>query len=221
MDAILGADISHHNGVVDLDKAKASGLQFLFHKATQGTGYVDTRFYENQEKAVGAGLLFGAYHFGTGDDVPTQVKHFLATVGDLKILVLDFEKNTSGGPSMTLAQAEGFVDEVQTHTGRLPILYTGNWLKDMNKQSELLCSCPLWLAQYSSTPKLPLGFTKYSFLQYTDGTTGPTHVGDIGPLPHEIAGIGHCDVDLFNGTLAELQAFWGEQANGPIVTPGS
>jgi hypothetical protein len=36
----------------------------------------------------------------------------------------------------------------------------------------------------------------------------------IGPTSHAVDGIGPCDRDQFNGTLAELQALWG----GPTVT---
>jgi lysozyme len=59
-------DISHHNGVVDLQKAKANGLVGVIQKATQGESFVDPTFETNRTAAINAGLLFGAYHFGTG-----------------------------------------------------------------------------------------------------------------------------------------------------------
>jgi len=36
--------------------------------------------------------------------------------------------------------------------------------------------------------------------QYTDGA--------VGPEPHEVAGIGHCDRDMFNGAQDQLQKLW-------------
>ncbi len=61
-------DLSHHNGDVDLGRAKAAGILGVIQKATQGTGYKDPTFDANREQAIQAGLLFGAYHFGTGDE---------------------------------------------------------------------------------------------------------------------------------------------------------
>lgn len=64
------------------------------------------------------GLLWGAYHFGTGADGTAQAQHFLDLVGtfDNTLLVLDFEQNP-GGDSMTLQQARDFVIQVNKVTG--------------------------------------------------------------------------------------------------------
>ena len=61
-------DISHHNGVVDLKKAKGDGIVGVIHKATQGQAYMDPTYQANRTKAADAALLWGAYHFGTGAD---------------------------------------------------------------------------------------------------------------------------------------------------------
>src|SRR5688500_13426824 len=73
-------DLSHHNGSVNLVKAKADGLIGIIQKATQGRTFVDPLFKTNRKKATDAGLLFGAYHFGTGGDGVKQAEHFLNTV---------------------------------------------------------------------------------------------------------------------------------------------
>src|SRR5260370_16659082 len=88
-------DLSHHNGDVDLGRAKAAGILGVIQKATQGTGYKDPTFDENRAQAVQTGLLFGAYHFGTGSDGVAQAEHFLnvVTPGANDLLVLDFQGN--------------------------------------------------------------------------------------------------------------------------------
>jgi lysozyme len=58
------ADISHHNGNVDLNAAKVAGIVGVIHKATQGTAMMDNMYQQNRQKAQTAGLLWGAYHFG-------------------------------------------------------------------------------------------------------------------------------------------------------------
>src|SRR5258708_246933 len=107
-------DLSHHNGNVDLVAAKADGVVGIIQKATQGQANVDPTYEENRKKASDAGLLWGAYHFGTGGDGVAQADHFLDTVDpdDETLLVLDFEGNPQG-PSMGLEEARAFVTHVQ------------------------------------------------------------------------------------------------------------
>src|SRR5262245_41928759 len=61
-------DISHHNGNVNLAKAKEDGILGVIQKATQGQSFKDPTYQRNRQKAKDAGLLWGAYHFGTGSD---------------------------------------------------------------------------------------------------------------------------------------------------------
>jgi len=114
-------DLSHHNGNVDLQKAKAAGIAGVIQKATQGTSFIDPTFATNRQKAVDAGLLFGAYHFGVGADGVEQAAFFLNTVqpNPDDMLILDFEANPQG-PSMTLEEARAFVTYIYSITSRYP-----------------------------------------------------------------------------------------------------
>src|SRR5262245_11637926 len=108
-------DISHHNGNVNLKRAADSGLIGLIQKATQGEAYVDRTFARNRKAALESGLLFGAYHCGTGANGVSQAMHFLDRVQpDKKTLVaLDFEDNPTG-TSMSLEEARAFCVHVHT-----------------------------------------------------------------------------------------------------------
>src|SRR5215471_17036007 len=125
-------DLSHHNGDVDLALAKGAGIVGVIHKATQGLEFVDPLYEINRAKARATGLLWGAYHFGTGGDGVAQAEHFLAAGqhGAQDILVLDFEHNLQGA-SMTLEDARAFVTHLQQITGRWPGLYAGSYLKEL------------------------------------------------------------------------------------------
>ena len=59
---------------------RAAGVAGVIHKATQGIGFVDKMYIPRKQPALDAGLLWGAYHFGTADDVDDQVEHFIDTV---------------------------------------------------------------------------------------------------------------------------------------------
>lgn len=196
-------DLSHHNGNVDLQAAKGDGIVGVIHKATQGLTGVDPMYVTNRGKATTAGLLWGAYHFGTGGDGAGQAQHFLATVGnvDNTLLVLDFEQNP-GGSSMSLADARAFVTQVNQSTGRFPGFYSGSYIKQLlgNNHDPVLAQCWLWLPQYGPTPVVPPNWPTWTMWQYTDGVSGPP--------PHAVAGIGNCDRDQFNGTQEQLEALW-------------
>ncbi|HLE63809.1 MAG TPA: glycoside hydrolase family 25 protein [Pyrinomonadaceae bacterium] len=198
-------DVSHHNGKIDFMKVAKAGIVGVIHKATQGLRFVDPLYHRNREKALTAGLFWGAYHFGTLADSVKQADHFLYTVNPegQTLLVLDYEPN--GKSTMTLAQAREFVIRVATVTGTFPGIYSGSLIKEKlaNKPVDaILSQCFLWIAQYASTPtRIPPTWATWTFWQYTDGL--------VGPEPRSVDGIGPCDRDQFNGSLAGLRRLWG------------
>jgi lysozyme len=202
-------DLSHHNASVDFNAAKAAGIVGVLYKATEGTGYTDPTYESRHSAALNAGLMWGAYHFGSAGDGVAQAEHFLSVVnpGPTDLLVLDFEQsyNRNGQPisSMTLQQAQDFVIHVQSRTGRWPGFYSGSYIKQLlgNNQNPTLANCWFWLAQYGSTPQVPRNWSNWTMWQYTDG--------NVGPQPHAVKGIGNCDRDQFNGSLSGLQRLWG------------
>lgn len=196
-------DLSHHNASVDFAALGAAGIVGILHKATQGTGYADPTYAARQPQARSAGLRWGAYHFGDGSDAATQAAHFLAVAnpaaGDL--LALDVEQNSQGS-SMSLAQAEAFVQAVYTQTGRWPGVYGGSYLKQLlgSSTTSILGNCWLWISEYASQPVIAPLWPQWTLWQYTDGANGPG--------PHTVAGVGNCDRDFYNGDLAALQHWW-------------
>jgi lysozyme len=196
-------DTSHHNGNPDFARAQAAGITAAIQKATQGLTYTDPTFAVNRTNIANAGLLFGAYHFGTGGDGVEQADFFLNQVnpqgGDL--LILDFEANPVG-PSMSLDQARAFVTHIQAQTGVWPGLYSGSYLKELlgTQPDPILTNCWLWIAQYGPTAVIPPAWNAWTLWQYTDGALGPVH--------DPVDGIGVCDRSTFNGSPDQLTAFW-------------
>jgi lysozyme len=196
-------DISHHNGNVNLEKAKADGIVGVIQKASQGQSNIDPTYARNRDRARAAGLLWGAYHFATGSDGLKQAVHFLSVIGDdpEALLVLDFEPNPTG-PSMDLEEARAFVTHVAEQTGRFPGFYSGHYIKQLlgSGSDPVLAECWFWLAQYGPTAVVPKNWPTWTMWQYTDGA--------IGPPPHEVKGVGLCDRDKFNGNLTQLRKLW-------------
>ena len=198
-------DLSHHNGNVDLSKAREAGILGVIHKATQGVGMFDSKYETNRQKAQAAGLLWGAYHFGTKANGAAQADFFLskAAADDDTLLVLDYEPN--GNLTMALDQARAFISRVKQVTGRFPGLYSGSLIKQQlggQPVDPIFSECFLWIAQYASIPSnIPQTWSKWTLWQYTDGVAGPP--------PHTVEGIGPCDRDQFNGTVEQLRQLWG------------
>jgi lysozyme len=200
-------DVSHHQTDIDFARVKAAGVVGVIHKATAGTHFIDSLYATHRNRALEAGLLFGAYHWGTGDaSGADQADHFLSVVrpDDKTLLALDYEPNVAGGhrlgPDMDESRAAEFVTMVRPRSYSFPLLYTGGAMKGHWPN---LPQCPLWWAQYGPAPSgIPTNiWPTWTLWQYTgDG---------IGPRPHSVDGIaGAIDRDQFNGSLEGLLRLW-------------
>jgi GH25 family lysozyme M1 (1,4-beta-N-acetylmuramidase) len=202
-------DISHHNTVKDLGAAVSAGIWGVIHKASQGRAYADPDYSARREIAAKAGMLWGAYHFNTGDPVKAQVDWFLskAQPDDNTLLVLDFEDYRPS--NMNIEQVVDFLHQIEAKVGRKAALYSGNRIKETigalgQADRDYVTSHRLWLCQYGPTARLPIGFSEWWLWQYTgDG---------IGPQPHNVPGIiagnGGIDLNTYPGTLEQLTAEW-------------
>ncbi|KAJ3484679.1 hypothetical protein NLI96_g5483 [Meripilus lineatus] len=200
----LGIDISHYQGTVNFNTAKANGIAFVYIKATEGTSFIDSTFSSHYTGATNAGLIRGAYHFAHPDvsSGATQANYFLAHgggwSGDGITLpgALDIEYNPNGATCYGLSASamvswiRDFSNTYHTRTGVYPVIYTTtDWWKTCTGNSASFASTnPLWIARYaSSIGTLPAGWSFTTFWQYADS----------GPNPG--------DQDLFNGDLAGLK----------------
>jgi lysozyme len=201
-------DLSHHNGHPDFAKIKADGIVGVVHKATQGFNRTDPMYVTNRMKALDNGLLWGAYHFGVNADGGGQADFFLDVVKPTAqtLIVLDYEPNSGAHNTMSLMQAQRFVERVHLKTGRWPGLYSGHLIKEklgnLSQPHPVFSQCFLWIAQYATQPtRIPKTWPTWTLWQYTDGS--------FGPQPHRVEGVGFCDRDQFNGDSAGLRRLWG------------
>uniref|UniRef100_A0A0A9XIR3 Lysozyme M1 n=1 Tax=Lygus hesperus TaxID=30085 RepID=A0A0A9XIR3_LYGHE len=181
-------DLSHHNGNVDLKAARDDGVTTVIHKCTEGTTYVDKKYSTNKAAAEKLGLTWAAYHFATGSDGAKQAEHFIKHAGTVKRYIVDLESNPQGS-TVGKAQAEALVQKIKEKTGSYPIVYGSKYFLDA-LNSQVLAKCPLWVASYNSSPKMPKNWSSWLMWQYTDGSVGPT--------PHTVKGIGKVDRSYLN-----------------------
>jgi hypothetical protein len=200
-------DIYHGDGVASFDQAFAAGLRGVIHKATTGASGVDDAYASRRDPATRAGLLWGAFHWGTAAPVSDQVDNFLKRADPDKntLLALDFEKDV--GNQMTLDGAREFLNLINEKVGRKAILYSGDTVKSAlgKKNDSFFGSHRLWLAQYGSSPVVQRSWKTYWLWQYTDGNVGPGRKSVPG-IPGNRQGF--LDCDFFPGSADDLRAQW-------------
>lgn len=196
-------DLSHHNTVLSLHDAAASGVVGVIHKATEGTHYVDPNAKQRFALTRDAGMCWGIYHFLRAGNIDQQADWFLSqkNLRDEKTLIaLDFEVAGVSADDLLM-----FLIRIEGVTGQKPVLYSGSFLKALKGQ-EKLSGYRLWLAQYGPKVILPKGFDDYFLWQYSDSG--------------EVPGIkGTCDVSTSRLTNAELKQNWISQTVPADSTP--
>lgn len=193
----------------------ASGVRFVFTKASEGTGYASPWFRGDRSAAIAAGIGVGAYHFAQpADDPVAEANAFLAVTGRTSTAgmlppVLDLEVTGGRTPAALAAWALTWLRTVKAATGRTPLLYSYSYfLRTAITPDPALAGYPLWLAAYSSTePAAPAPWSDWTFWQYADNGVVP--------------GIGTAvDRNTFAGTLDELKAMAGTGPAPKRVTRG-
>jgi len=211
----LGIDTSVWDGNITQDgwnQVYAAGYVFCFQKATQGVSITDSTFYNNMERGRNAGLLMGCYHFAdpANNSAIAEADYFLAAAsaycgGGYLPPVLDIEWGGEVLGKTALSQwANTWMDRVEGLTGVKPIIYC-NPNYAINYLDSTVTDHMAWIAQYFVNPNPQTGnpttgvFPTWTFWQYSDD----------GVVPGISAAV---DMDVFNGTLAQLQA---------LVVPGN
>jgi GH25 family lysozyme M1 (1,4-beta-N-acetylmuramidase) len=200
-------DIFHEDGVVSFDDAHAAGLVGVIHKATTGKTGRDDAYPTRRNLAASAGLLWGAYHWGTAMPAADQVSNFLDWANPDKntLVALDFEQDP--GNQMTLDIAREFLGLINEKLNRKAVLYSGDVAKtDLGSTNDTFFgSHRLWLCQYGNKPSVQRSWKNFWLWQYTDGVKGPGRK----TVPGIPGNRSNClDCNYFPGTSADLQAQW-------------
>ncbi|MBR3228455.1 MAG: hypothetical protein IKF68_07945 [Erysipelotrichaceae bacterium] len=142
----IGVDVSSYQVDIDMDKLKEQNIEFIYIKATEGSGMQDSCFSKNWKNAGNAGLLSGAYHFFSYDsEGKTQAENFIETVGtDLKGRLLpavdveyygDKEENPPEKEDV-VRELKVFLETVEKEYGVRPLIYTRSDIYDRYLKGE-------------------------------------------------------------------------------------
>ena len=135
-----GIDVSSWQGEIDFSQVKASGIEVVYIKSSEGFHSVDSYFEQNYTNAKNAGLKVGFYHYVTArsvEDAVKQANFFVSTISgknpDCK-LAMDFESFGSLGREEINQIALTFMQTVKNVSGKDVIIYSDEY----NANSTLL-----------------------------------------------------------------------------------
>ena len=197
--AVHGTDVSKYQRSVDWPTARASGISFAFIKATEGGDRVDDYFVEHWNSTRVAGVPRAAYHFYYFcRPAAQQAAWFIRNVPRDKAAlppVLDMEWNPQSPtcklrppPATVRSEMRTFLEIVEKHYGKKPIIYTSIDFFDDNNLSTFH-GYPYWLRSVAGHPQERYGSHPFTFWQYTGTGVVPGITGDA-------------DINVFNGSEA-------------------
>jgi lysozyme len=190
----LTIDVSHHQGNIDWAEIKATGIQCVMIKATQGLTK-DSRWEINRDGARQQGLLVIPYCFLTAAVTPgEQANFFIQTAGLAAGMpaAVDWEGDDAPGADVVERIGLAVVEVIK----RDPLGYWG--ISPPDTPTVLMRRWPRWIPRYGANdgnpdmnhrPTEPWLFWQYTSNQEIDGISGTV------------------DASLFAGSEAELKAW--------------
>lgn len=228
MNIFHGVDVSYHQGTIDWAKVKEAGIDFAiirmgYRGYSVGTLYTDTKFTQNMQGAIEAGLKVGVYFFteATSTDEAiaeaTYVANAISSYNITMPVAIDWETNAAasdGGRKITagLTKAQNtiicstFCDVIRTY-GYTPMVYANK--SDFTNRldgASLGEKYEIWLARYNTKADYS---NPYTFWQYSAGSAA--NKGSVNGIS------GNVDLNFwYTAGTAENPAFT-HGASGPAI----
>lgn len=181
----LGIDISRHDGIIDWEKVKASGIEFVifrigYRRYQAGTLHVDENFHENIKGAQKVGLDVGVYVFSQAITEEEAIEEADLAINELKDYsitlpvvfdpehILNDEARTDNIPGEVFTQNAIIFCEKVKAAGYKPMVYANLMWQAYTLDLTKLSDYEMWYADYEEKPQTPYNFT---FWQY-EGENG-------------------------------------------------
>ena len=163
---VMGIDISKHNGNIDWNAVKNSGVQYVilrcgYRGSASGVLVEDQKFKSNIQGATAAGLKVGIYFFSQAVNEVEAVEEASMTLSLIKNyritypVYIDVESANGRADGISKAARTSVINafcQTIRNSGYTPGLYANkNWLTE-KIDTGALGGCKIWLAQYVAAP---------------------------------------------------------------------
>lgn len=156
MARISGNDVASYQKDIDFDTYKKNS-NFILMKVSEGVGFIDPKFKQNQSGARRVDMARGYYHFARpdlGNAPEAEAQYFLDQIGGLQdgeILALDYEVNNRIQSHVDWCKK--WLDYVFNKTGCRPLIYMSESVTTQLDWTAVVAgSYGLWLAKYLNNP---------------------------------------------------------------------
>lgn len=212
---VQGIDVSIYQGTIDWAQVHSSGKAFAIARIGDGTSQ-DPTFAGHWAAIKANGMIRGAYqYFRPGIDPLVQADLVVAAVGRLGAGDLPVTIDVEAGGTLPAAATYNalihtWANRVEAGTGKRPALYVGKYYW-ANINTADFAGYPLWHPQYTTAtcPNISNFWSNWKLWQYRGGPVSGIPGGTCPGIS------GSVDLDVFNGSLADLQAFAGQQTCTP------
>lgn len=186
-------DVSVHNGNVDFNKVKASGIEGVIIRAGYGQNNIDKKFKINITKALEAGLAVGVYWFSYAFNVEMakrEAEYCLRAVNgyDLKMpIFFDWEydsmsyaeRNGVRADKKLITEMNAAFCQVVKNTGRRAGYYGSlDYFKNYIDTSKL-SGFYKWLARYSNKEQTDCDLWQYTSKGSVAGIEGNVDINKV------------------------------------------
>ena len=169
-----GIDVSEWQGDIDFSEVKASGIDIVYIKSSEGNNYIDPYFRSHYNSAKENGLNVGFYHFVTAttqQEAIEQARFFVSVVNELDSncrLAMDFEVFNDLSLTEINDISFAFLSEVENLTGKEVVVYSDAYNARATFSSRLAASYPIWVAEYGSQDPEDGNWSTWIGFQYTN-----------------------------------------------------
>lgn len=170
-----GIDVSEYQGYIDYARVKASGIQVVYIKASEGATIIDPYFRTNYDNAKSQGLKVGFYHFVRArneDEAVREATFFHSVISGTSPdcrLAMDFEVFDGLSVEKINQISFAFLQKLEELTQKEGVVYSDEYNARTVFSRELASAYPLWIAEYGvSAPTSTGNWEEWIGFQYSD-----------------------------------------------------
>ena len=179
----MGVDVSKHQGAIDWESVKDSGIEFAFIRigyrgyGTEGSINLDQQFERNIKEAQAEGIDVGVYFFAQAineDEAKEEAEFVINSLKGYELQlpvvydpesILDAEARTDDVTGEQFTKNTVVFCSTIKEAGYAPMIYSNMLWEAYELNLEKLSEYPVWYADYEEYPQTPYMF---EFWQYSN-----------------------------------------------------